>query len=120
MQSALELELRNLLFRLRNWLFRHDRAVLFGVALCCVPFPPANLLGLGITVVNLLLVRAGRLDRSEVPLLLAGCGMVALYVLLWWLAFTTLGAGFWHGFARTWNGFLDFLPLRPRGLMMNV
>ncbi|MGH7043124.1 MAG: hypothetical protein ACREFY_13485 [Acetobacteraceae bacterium] len=83
MQSVLEQEALAWLTATMARLGRHDRVVLLGVALCLVPFPPANLAGLLLTCMNLVLVQRGKLSRSELPLLCAGVLAILAYAALW-------------------------------------
>ena len=121
MHSALEVEAERLLSRLRDWLSRRDRAVLFGVALCCVPFLPVTGLGVLVTLINLGLVSAGKLPLAELPVLLAGLVLAVLYAVLWWLLFGLAmrhGAGWWFGWM--WQWLHGWAPATPHGPVQNV
>ncbi len=122
MQSVLEQEVRDLLFRLRRWAFERDRAVLFGALLCCVPFLPVTFVGVLITLGNLLLLRLGKLSRAELPVLIAALVIAALWVVMWWAAFTVLlGSGLWLGAWHFWQGIWNMIWwFRPRGLGFDV
>ncbi len=84
MQSALEREISRRAAGFRLNLAGHDRAVLAGLALSLVPFPPVTCIGLLLTAVNLALLAAGRLHRSELPLLLVSLVAGVLYAILWY------------------------------------
>ena len=122
MQSVLEREVRLLLLRWREWAAEHDRAVLFGVLLCCVPFLPVSFLGLLITLGNLVLLRFGKLSPAERPLLIFALVMVAVWMLLWWLLFAMIAHSvMWLSVARFLRALGDVLWwFRPRGLGLDV
>lgn len=122
MQSVLEREVRLLLIRLRGWAIGRDRAVLFGALLCCVPFLPVTLLGLLITLGNLLLWRLGKLERAELPVLLFALGMVAIWLLAWWLLYTAITTSTaWLAMREFWRAMLAlFWWFRPHGLGLDV
>jgi apolipoprotein N-acyltransferase len=122
MQSVLEREARLLLLRFRDWGRERDRAVLFGTLLCCVPFLPVTFVGLAITLLNLLLVRLGKLPRAELPALIFALGMTAFYILLWWMLFALIASStIWLTLMRFWSGLVDMLWwFRVRGSGFNV
>lgn len=64
-EEALAQSLRGLSFTIED----HDRGVVAGLLLSCVPILPLPVLGLAITLVNRALLRRGRLDLSERALL---------------------------------------------------
>jgi len=105
MQSALEQEVSLLLERARSWLRDRDRAVVIGMLLCCVPFLPVTMVGLLVTLANILLVVFRRLPRAELPLLVLGVVIAVLYAIGWWLLFRTVrasGLWLWHGWWSQW------------------
>ena len=51
-----------------GWLRRHDRFVVIGLLFSLLPLPPACFAGVAIGLVNLLLLRRGRLSGTEGPL----------------------------------------------------
>ncbi len=122
MQSVLEREVRLLLLRWREWAAEHDRAVLFGVLLCCVPFLPVSFLGLLITLGNLVLLRFGKLSPAERPLLIFALVMVAVWMLLWWLLFAMIAQSMiWLSISRFVRALGDVLWwFRPRGFGLDV
>ena len=89
MKSAIEESIETLLSNIRAGFRTHDRGVVFGLLLSCVPFLPVTLLGLFITGWNYLLLRQGRLGDSERKLIIAafyvGAGntVVGTALLLW-------------------------------------
>lgn len=110
MQSALEREVRLLLLRLRGWSVGRDRAVLLGALLCCVPFLPVTLLGVLITLGNLLLVRLGKLGRDELPVLLVGLAMAGFWLAAWWLLYTAITtSAAWIGLTQFWRALLALM-----------
>ena len=128
MQSALEQEILAWLDAIGARLRRHDRIVLLGVALCFVPFPPANLAGFLLTCMNLMLVRKGTLPRRELPLLCVGLAAILAYAALWTgLIVWTVRSGepqrFWN-LVTSWVAFLSRLSrgvlMRPPATIHNV
>lgn len=117
MRSALEREIAGLCAGAASRLARHDPAVVLGVGLCFVPFPPVTLAGLLLTVLNFVLVRNDRLPKSVTPLLWTGLWATLFYTILWtavifWLVHTgglsavigwlhARGLWLWHGFHAT-------------------
>lgn len=73
--SALEIETRRVLARLRDFLQTRDRAVVLALLLSVVPLPPSNAIALVLSVVNLILIGSGRLPRSDLGLVLAAMAL---------------------------------------------
>ena len=65
MPSAIEDSFESHATSVRAFLRSHDRGVIAGLALCCTPIPPAPLVGLLISLVNLYLLRSGKLPACE-------------------------------------------------------
>ena len=84
MQSALEREISRQISGLRIGLIHHDRAVVLGLVLSLLPVPPATAAGLLLTLFNLALLSAGKLARSELPLLAIGLTACLGYIVLWY------------------------------------
>ncbi len=113
MQSVLEQEVSRLWLRLRDWLRQRDRAVLFGVLLCAVPFLPVTFVGVVMTCINLLLLRAGKIPRQDLPLMVFGLAIAAFYVALWWVLFTfVVGSGLWYVPRQVLDFLLNLVPMR--------
>ena len=83
MQSAAEREIGKFIISLRHGLYGHDRAVLAGLALSLVPIPPANLVGILLASLNLLLLATGRLPRREAFLLGISISALGIYCFVW-------------------------------------
>lgn len=64
-ESAIERELRGLASNFKFGLHGHDRGVLIGLALACIPIPPMCVLGLLVTLWNLKLWKEGKLELHE-------------------------------------------------------
>ncbi len=119
MQSALEQEALARLAATMAKLRGHDRVVLLGLGLCLVPFPPANLAGLALTCMNLMLMQRGKLSRSELPLLCTGILAILAYAVLWagmiaWAVRSGEPAKLWD-LLTAWAVWLSRLP---RGSVM--
>ena len=87
MPSSLENELQNLLFRLRTKLRDTDRAVVIGAALSWVPVFPACTIGLFISLANLYLIKAKKLDHKNYRTVLISVFIALLFSLIWVIAF---------------------------------
>ena len=127
MQSALEKELTAFWSNLGRTVAAHDPAVVLGLCLCFAPFPPVNLVGLILTGINFALVRAGRLPRTELPLIRAGVVGVCCYAIVWgligwWVVRTGVLASLlgWIGHWRLpfWQNVFPPAPAPPVRLIM--
>ena len=87
MPSRLENEVRYLLFRLRNRLQDIDRAVVVGAALSWMPVFPACTVGLFISLANLYLIKADKLDRKNYRIVLISIFIAVLFSLIWVVVF---------------------------------
>lgn len=76
--SALEIELVNALHNFRSWLGQHDRGVLLGVTLSCIPLPPVAVIGFLVGCANYYLVKREKLQISEARLI--GIGLFAAVI----------------------------------------
>lgn len=65
MKSAIEQSIEALLMNVRDGVRTHDRGVVFGLLLTCIPFLPVTCFGLFITCWNYILYKYGRLDITE-------------------------------------------------------
>jgi hypothetical protein len=63
--SALEKELISFLYNFRSWLRSHDRGVLIGVVISCIPIPPITLVGLLVGCANHYFQKNGKLGVYE-------------------------------------------------------
>ena len=66
--SALGKEIQNTLIRLNGFFKSHDKAVLFGLLLGCVPFFPVALTGMIISLLNLWLWKIKNLNMRKLGL----------------------------------------------------
>ena len=80
--SALEKELLNSLLNFRSWLRGHDRGVIIGCAISCIPLPPITLIGLIVGYANHIFLKNGKLDNYEKRLIKIGIviGIVNLVI----------------------------------------
>lgn len=98
-QSVMERLLLYQVQRLRALIASHDRCVVIGAGLAIIPLFPAGFLGLIVSAFNFLLLRKGKLQRSEESLisigLVAGAinTILGLYLayLLWHFGLAFLG-----------------------------
>ena len=81
--SALEMWIHELLARARRGFSTHDRFVLVTVALSVTPMPFPALLALCLGILQLHLIRTGRLDRRERPLLRIAILLGLLNLAVW-------------------------------------
>lgn len=65
MQSALEKEILDFLATLKQRLKQRDRGVVMGLLLAIVPIPPAPMIGLLIAIMNMLLLKHGRIPEEN-------------------------------------------------------
>jgi len=102
--SAIEKEFTRIIFGLRTWLRRHDRAVIIGLMMSIIPLPPVTVAGILLGLANLMLLKTGKLDRSEKKIIRNGLVFGVLILLL--------GLVFWyHLYHATtsfhWNVLID-------------
>ena len=81
-QSAIEKELLGLIFNLRNSIRNHDRGVLIGFLMCCVPILPVTTIGLTVCLLNLYLINLGKLETTETKLIKMGLLISLLNLIL--------------------------------------
>lgn len=81
MKSALEIEFSKLARRAVYSTNFHDRAVIVGFALCVVPFPPSNIVGIVVNLVNIILVATGALRRNEIRFIILGFAIATINLL---------------------------------------
>ena len=95
-ESAIERDLRSRLDRLALSLRGHDRGVVLGALLCACPLPPTAVAGLVVSVINLGLIRSGKLSSRELPFvrasLLVGATAFAIGSLAIFFLVSKLGA----------------------------
>lgn len=96
MQSAIEKELANRIYALRYATANHDRGVVWGMILSCIPVPPISILAIIISYINLNLIKAGKLKEEE-----RGIIMKSLYLAT---AMLTLGIIFVYMIYNFWVG----------------
>lgn len=84
--SALEKELLHSLYNFKSFLRAHDRGVIMGCMLSCVPVPPVTALGLLVGVANKHLLKKGKLDIYEKGLVRAGLWIGTVNLILGFLA----------------------------------
>ena len=70
--SAIELEILSMIKRFKSWRNGHDRGVVLGLMLSCIPFPPISILGLLVGLFNLLLIQNAKLSSFEKQLVWTG------------------------------------------------
>ena len=87
MPSSLENELQNVLLRVRSKLRDTDRAVVIGSALSCIPIFPACTIGLLISLANLYLIKAKKLDHENYRTVLVSVFIALLFSLIWVICF---------------------------------
>jgi hypothetical protein len=87
MPSSLENELQNVLLRVRSKLRDTDRAVVIGSALSWIPIFPACTIGLLISLANLYLIKAKKLDHENYRTVLVSVFIALLFSLIWVISF---------------------------------
>ena len=87
MPSSLENELQNVLLRVRSKLRDTDRAVVIGSALSWIPIFPACTIGLLISLANLYLIKAKKLDHENYRTVLVSVFIALLFSLIWVICF---------------------------------
>lgn len=93
MQSEIEKYASQKMRRLHQAIRQHDRGVVLGATLAFIPVFPACTIGLIMSVLNCLLIRKGRLDRSEASFVKAGLVAGFLNSVIWVYVLFSLGAG---------------------------
>lgn len=115
-RSVLEIEIGKVVRRALHYFLYLDRAVLLGLLLSIVPFPPSTCIGVILDLLNLGLILTGALDRRAAgPVLIAlAIGVLNLY------AFVFLLGLFRPDLVMLWKRAARFLesvvtPLLPAG-----
>lgn len=67
--SAFEKEFTNCFYKFVDWLQRHDRFVLFTLLLSVSPLPPAPIIAIILSILQLQFIKSGKLDQKEKRLL---------------------------------------------------
>lgn len=71
-KSAIEKELFDAALNLKSWINSHDRGVIIGVLMACIPLLPVTTLGLILCVFNKILLNQGKLNLYEAQLIKNG------------------------------------------------
>ena len=112
--SALGKEIQNTLIRLNGFFKSHDKAVLFGLLLGCVPLFPVALTGMIISLLNLWLWKNKKLEYAEIkiirPALLIAILNILLGILLLHYLLTIIFGLDWINLINRWQlWFKDFI-----------
>lgn len=83
MQSALERFLLEKLQDAKSFSARHDRGVVLGAALSFTPIFPACWIGFAISLLNLFLLKSGRLSHGEEKIIHISLAVSAVFSILW-------------------------------------
>jgi len=93
MQSALERFLLEKLQDAKSFSARHDKAVVLGAALSFTPIFPACWIGFTISLLNLFLLKRGRLSRGEEKIIHLSLAVSAVVSILWIWILSRIGDG---------------------------
>ncbi len=96
MQSAIEKELANKLYELRHATANHDRGVVWGMVLSCIPVPPISILAIIISLINLNLIKDGKLKVEERGMIIKSLSIA--------VAMLALGSFFIYMMYSMWMG----------------
>jgi hypothetical protein len=113
MQSALERYLIEKLQNARSFSTRHDRGVVIGAALSFTPIFPACWIGFVISVLNLSLLKRGRLSRNEEKIVHLSLAVSAVFSLIWLWIISHIGDGIITFFSGVAN-----LIFAPSGVLL--
>lgn len=83
MRSGLETYLIEVIYKCKKIFMRRDRAVLIGAALSIAPFFPICILGLGLSIMNAIMIAIGRTRSDELPLVLASIVFGCVNIVIW-------------------------------------
>lgn len=105
--SALGKEIQETLIRLSSFFKSHDKAVLLGLLLGCVPFFPIPLIGMIISLLNLWLWKNKKLEADEIkivrPALLVAFLNILIGILLLHYLLTIIFGLDWINLINRWQ-----------------
>lgn len=81
-QSAIEREILAFTINLRLWIKGHDRGVLIGLLMACIPIIPVTTMGLLLCIFNKYLIKKSKLDIKENKIVIIGICISLLNLIL--------------------------------------